>query len=159
MGETKTCRLGRPTVWLLLKNHRIVWRLIYIFQVKIQVFDEGVQKTWFLFDGIASTLTTWMHQSRLIASPYEDVKTGSLNYDTVEGQVLFLCLLVLPDRKISSRCFKKSKSIQVTSNCLHLVWKFFLWRSTQTPSTTDILIIPSISSRISADTDGDLKLM
>lgn len=62
--------------------------IIISLQVKVDLFREGQRKAWFLFDGIASSRTDWFSQSRLIASPYSNLKTGSFMHFSVEGQAI-----------------------------------------------------------------------
>lgn len=39
----------------------------------MEVFESGVRKTWFTFNGSGTDPENWLNRNRLVASPYADI--------------------------------------------------------------------------------------
>ena len=57
-------------------------------QVKLSVGDSTGVQAELVFDGTASTTTSWFSKERLLSSPWTDLKGSATDYFAIDGDVV-----------------------------------------------------------------------
>lgn len=74
--------------WLNSSRHTTSYKyfdVIFSCQVKLAVYEGGVEKAYMIFTGLGSNYINWFSADRLVESSWKDLKSSAHNYFSILG--------------------------------------------------------------------------
>ena len=69
---------------------RMVFCIILFYQVKVAIYNNGVEKANIVFNAIGANKDNWFDKSRIISSTYTDIMNAPKEFFSMIGYVLYL---------------------------------------------------------------------